>query len=78
MRYWDEEKVHRLIDFAGEEDQEVSARALVALIILLYQHDHRIEFYPNITHRLKLISEDLKLEQNLEKIALQLIRDSTK
>jgi len=74
LRYWDEEKVHRLIDFAGEEDQEVSARALVALVILLDQYDHRIEFYPNIIHRLKLISEDLKLEQNLEKIALQLIR----
>ena len=74
LRYWDEEKVHRLMDFAGEEDQEVSARALVALVILLYQYDHRIEFYPNIIHRIKLISEDLKLEQNLEKIALQLIR----
>jgi len=33
-----------------------------------------VEFYPNIIHRLKLISDDLKLEQNLEKIALQLIR----
>ena len=74
LRYWDEEKVHRLIDFAGEEDQEVSARALVALIILLHQYDNRVEFYPNIIHRLKLISEDLKLAQNLEKIALQLIR----
>jgi tetratricopeptide (TPR) repeat protein len=74
LRYWDEEKVHRLIDFAGEEDQEVSARALVALVILLYQHDHRVELYPNIIHRLKLLKEELKLEQNLEKIALQLIR----
>jgi len=74
LRYWDEEKVHRLIDFAEEEDQEVSARALVALVILLYQYDKRVEFYPNITHRLKLISEELKLAQNLEKIALQLIR----
>jgi len=74
LRYWDEQKIHRLIDFAGEEDQEVSARALVALVILLYQYDHRVEFYPNIIHRLKLIGEDLKLEQNLEKIALQLIR----
>ena len=74
LRYWDEEKVHRLIDFAGEEDQEVSARALVALVILLYQYDKRVEFYPNIIHRLKLISEELKLAQNLEKIALQLIR----
>jgi tetratricopeptide (TPR) repeat protein len=74
LRYWDEEKIHRLMDFAEEEDQEVSARALVALVILLYQYDHRVEFYPNIIHRLKLIGEDLKLEQNLEKIALQLIR----
>ena len=74
LRYWDEEKVHRLIDFAGEEDQEVSARAIVALVILLYRHDKRIEFYPNIIHRLKLLKEELKLEQNLEKIALQMIR----
>jgi len=74
LRYWDEEKVHRLIDFAGEEDQEVSARALVALVILLYKYDNRVEFYPNIIHRLKLISEELKLAQNLEKIALQMIR----
>jgi len=74
LRYWDEEKVHRLIDFAGEEDQEVSARALVALVILLFQYDHRVELYPNIIHRLKLLKEELRLEQNLEKIALQLIR----
>jgi len=74
LRYWDEEKVHRLIDFAVEEDQEVSARAKVALVILLYMYDHRIEFYPNIIHRLSLLKEDLNLEKNLEKIALQLIR----
>jgi hypothetical protein len=74
LRYWDEEKVHRLIDFAGEEEQEVSARAIVAVVILLYMYDDRAEFYPNIIHRLSLLKEDLKLEQNFEKIALQLIR----
>ena len=74
LRYWDEEKVHRIIDFAGEEEQEVSARALVALVILLYRFDDRIEFYPNIIRRLKLLKEELKLEQSFEKIALQLIR----
>jgi tetratricopeptide (TPR) repeat protein len=74
LRYWDEEKVHRLIDFAGEEDQEVSARAVVAVVILLYRYDERIEFYPNIIRRLKLLNGDLKLEQSMEKIALQLIR----
>jgi tetratricopeptide (TPR) repeat protein len=74
LRYWDEGKVHRLIDFIEEEDQEVSARALVALVILLYKYDLRVEFYPNIIHRLKLISEEQNLVQNLEKIVLQLIR----
>ena len=74
LRYWDEEKVHRLIDFAGEEEQEVSARAIVALVILLYRYDDRVEFYPNIIHRLQLLKEDLNLEQGFEKIALQLIR----
>ena len=74
LRYWDEEKVHRLIDFASEEKQEVAARAVVALVILLYRYDDRIEFYPNIIRRLNLLKEDLKLEQSLEKIALQLIR----
>jgi tetratricopeptide (TPR) repeat protein len=74
LRYWDEEKVHRLIDFAGEQEQEVSARALVAVLILLYRYDDRIEFYPNILHRLRLLKEELDLEQSLEKIALQMIR----
>lgn len=74
LRYWDEEKVHRLIDFAGEEEQEVSARAIVALVILLYRYDDRIEFYPGIIQRLKLVKDEIKLEQSFEKIALQLIR----
>ena len=74
LRYWDEEKIHRLIDFAEEKEQEVVARAVVALVILLYRYDDRIEFYPNIIRRLNLIKEELNLEQSLEKIALQLIR----
>lgn len=74
LRYWDEEKVHRLIDFVAEQEQEVSARAIVALVIMLYRYDDRIEFYPNVIHRLKLLKDDLKLEQSFEKIALQLIR----
>ncbi len=74
LRYWDEKKVQRLIDFAEEEDQEVAARATVALVIMLYRYDDRIEFYPNIINRLKLLKDDLNFEQSFEKIALQLIR----
>ncbi len=74
LRYWDEQKIHRLIDFAEEQEQEVAARAVVALVIMLHRYDDRIEFYPNIINRLNLLKEDLNLEQSLEKIALQLIR----
>ncbi|MEZ5069987.1 MAG: tetratricopeptide repeat protein [Bacteroidales bacterium] len=74
LRYWDEQKLHRLMDFAGEEDPQVSARALVALAILLYRFDKRIEFHPGLMNRLQLMKETLKLEQHLEKIALQLLR----
>lgn len=74
LRYWDEEKLQRLMDFAGEAEQEVSARAIVAVVILLYRYDDRIEFYPNILHRLKLLKDELKLEESFEKIALQMIR----
>lgn len=74
LRFWDEKKVQRLIDFAEEKDQEVSARAIVALVIILYNYDSRISLYPDILNRLKILKEDLKLDKNLEKIALQLIR----
>ena len=74
LRYWDEMKVHRIIDFVSEEDQEVSARAIVALIILLSRYDDRIALYPSIIQRLQLLKDELKLEQSIEKIALQLIR----
>ncbi len=74
LRYWDEEKLHRLLDFAEEEDPEVSARAMVALVILLYRYDLRLRFYPGILHRLRALKEELNLEEVFERIALQMIR----
>ncbi|HDR67858.1 MAG TPA: hypothetical protein ENN61_02280, partial [Bacteroidaceae bacterium] len=74
LRFWDQEKVLRLIDFAGKEEQEVSARALVAIVFILYKYDSRIFLYPEISGRLKLLKDDLKPDRHLEKIALQLIR----
>jgi len=74
LRYWDEQKLYRLMDLAREENQEVSARALVALVILLYRYDDRLEFYPGIMHRLQVLKEEMGVEKELEKIALQLIR----
>ncbi|MBN1132076.1 MAG: tetratricopeptide repeat protein [Bacteroidales bacterium] len=74
LRYWDQEKVMRLIDFAESGEQEVSARALVAIVIILYRYDSRIALYPEISGRLKILKDDLKLDKNLEKISIQMIR----
>jgi len=74
LRYWDEEKVHRIIDFAEADDPEVSVRSLISLFILLYRYDRRVALYPDILTRLHILAERTHLEKHLENTALQLIR----
>ncbi|MFZ5939072.1 MAG: tetratricopeptide repeat protein [Bacteroidota bacterium] len=74
LRYWNEDKVHRLIDFAETDEPEVSVRSLVSLFIVLYVYDKRLRFYPDIMTRLHILGEKMNLEKYLENTALQLIR----
>ncbi len=74
LRYWDEEKIHRLIDFAEMENPQVSGRALVALVILLYLYDKRLRLYPSIITRLEVVKDNINLDKILEQITLQIIR----
>jgi len=74
LRHWDEDKVHRLVDFTEAGDPEVSIRALISLFIVLYQYDKRIPQYPQIMTRLLLLGEKINMERHLENTALQLIR----
>jgi len=74
LRFWDEKKVHRLLDFAEAEEPEVAVRALISIFLLLYLYDRRIHLYPDIITRLHLFSEKTNLEKYLENTALQLIR----
>lgn len=74
LRYWDEQKIHRLIDFADVDNPQVSGRALVALVILLYTYDQRLHLYPSIVTRLEMLNEKENLDKILEQIVLQIIR----
>ncbi len=74
LRYWDEQKIHRLIDFAEMEDPQVSGRALVALVILLYTYDKRLHLYPSLIGRLEIIKDSIDLDKILEQIVLQINR----
>ena len=74
LRFWDEQKIHRVIDFIDNDHPQVSGRALVALVILLYEYDRRIHLFPSIMNRLKILKDNHKLEKVLEQIILQFIR----
>ncbi|MEX0988598.1 MAG: tetratricopeptide repeat protein [Bacteroidales bacterium] len=74
LRYFDEDKIQRIIDFTEVEDHQVSGRALVALVILLYTYDTRLYLYPALASRLELLQDAIDLDKVLEQIVLQLIR----
>jgi len=74
LRRFDEQKIHRLIDFTGIEDHQVSGRALAGLVILLHTYDKRLYLYPSLLSRLELMKDGVDMDRVLEQIALQLIR----
>lgn len=74
QRYFDEEKFSLLFDAYELPGPAVSQRALVGLLVTLYQYDYRMLFYNEITGRLKILNEDSEFKRNLERIIVQLIR----
>ncbi len=74
LRRFDEQKIHRMIDFTDIDDYQVSGRAFVGLIILLYNYDQRLYMYPSLLGRLELLKDQVDMDRILEQIALQFIR----
>ncbi|MFA5330619.1 MAG: tetratricopeptide repeat protein [Prolixibacteraceae bacterium] len=74
QRYFDETKFSLLFDVYGMEEATINQRALVGLLITLYQYDSRLPYFSEITGRLKILNEDQEFRQNLERILIQLIR----
>lgn len=74
QRYFDEAKFSLLFDAYGMEDTEINQRALVGLLITIYQYDSRMPFYSEVTGRLKILNDNPGFKRNLERILVQLIR----
>ncbi len=74
LRYFDEDKFHILFDFYQDSEKEVTQRALVGLILALYQHDKRLFLYSKILKRLSVLQDEKNIQQETEAIILQIIR----
>lgn len=74
QRYFDEAKFKLLFDAYEMEETAINQRALVGLLISLYQYDSRMPYYSETTGRLKILNGDPKFNRDLERILLQLIR----
>ncbi|PTN09571.1 tetratricopeptide repeat protein [Mangrovibacterium marinum] len=74
QRQFDEQKFFFLFNAYESEEQQIKQRALVGLLLALYQYDSRLPFYGGITGRLKLLNDDPEFKRNLERVIIQLIR----
>ena len=74
MRYFDENKIILLFNAYDNEDEEVSQRALIGLLIGIYYYDQRMPLFHAIMGRLAILIEDARFRSNFEKSILQFIR----
>jgi tetratricopeptide (TPR) repeat protein/predicted DNA-binding protein len=74
LRYFDEHKFSLLFDAYDLEEAELTQRAIVGLLIAFYKYDDRLQFYPSITARLKIVNENPAFKQNLEQVIVHFIR----
>jgi tetratricopeptide (TPR) repeat protein len=75
MPRFDVNKVLFLIDLLTHPEVEVSERALVVLILILYRYDARLTMYPEIAQRLTaLLDERPSLQASFVRVFYQLIR----
>lgn len=74
LECFDIRKIIFLFDAYGCEDNKINQRALVGLAFAFQCYPARMPFYPKITSRLTLLSEDDKFALDLNRIQIQLLR----
>ena len=74
IRHFDIHKVNLLFDLFDNKEDLVWQRALTGLVLGLFFHDLRLNYYPEIESRLKLIREDKNFGKNVEAIILQYLK----
>ncbi|QGY42579.1 tetratricopeptide repeat protein [Maribellus comscasis] len=74
QRYFSPEKFELFFELYESEQNEISQRALIALLINFFRYDSRMQYYPALVGRLKILNEDPSFKRNLEQAVLQLVR----
>ncbi len=74
LRCFDTRKIHLLIAFALDEEDELRQRALVGLFITLYQFNSRLELYPGLLEEIKTLKEIPDIGKHLEMITIQFVK----
>lgn len=74
IQQFNKNKVLKLIDFINKREHHVWQRAFVGLVIIIYIYDSRMELYPDIMDKIKLLSDEDDYITNIEAITIQLLK----
>ncbi len=76
ITFFDEKKIILLFDLVHAEEYQIWERALVGLMIVLYLYDNRLELYPDIINRIKVLPEINAATEKLKSVLIQIIRSA--
>lgn len=74
MNSFDIRKLMLLFDAYQHPSKEISQRAIVGLLLVIFQYDEQLSLYPAINARIKLLNEDSNFTTDLSCIQIQLLR----
>lgn len=74
IRTWNLTLVLELFNIVGHDDYRVRMRAMVDLMLVLYRYDSRLDLFPEIPARLKILRDDPVTAQQIQALMVQLIR----
>jgi tetratricopeptide (TPR) repeat protein len=74
QRYFDESKFILLAEAYKQNEQQVLQRALIGLIITLYQYNQRIFLYPKTKELIQSLSFSPNIQKQTESIIIQFIK----
>lgn len=74
LEWFDENKVQILIGLTENENEELSQRALIGLVLILLKNEKRSEVSKLLSDRLESLFENTEIIRSLHSLQLQLIR----
>ncbi|HEX2934709.1 MAG TPA: hypothetical protein VHO72_05095, partial [Bacteroidales bacterium] len=74
QRYFEEAKLKLLIEAYKKAEDQVWQRALVGILVVLYQYKDRIHLYTNLKKQLEELQEGFPIEKHVETVIIQFIK----